>query len=802
MLEKVSLVGRQHIEFRVALLRTSSIRSPPSKRWASIATAQLQPQTHSSRPSDQFSSHLHSPRQFRTGPCSPPTSNLVEPAVLGDVDTLFKGPVNDAQLISKLSASPLRRYFTDPELARQLAEVEATVSPSRSYRILVLAHHLGCALKQNAYECVCYRLSLSREWTYILSIVKLGEEQSGRTTTRLLNWKAKALMETHHYTLLGEILREFSNAQLRPTRRTYQILLAGHLRNRDLAKARDCMLEMEKSGFPVDPSIHGIIVKYYQHLGADHQVQQRALDALSSVSPGTAVAILNGLTQIRLHAEDWTGVCQLLSFFDRQFVALMLPFFNTDMSPPTPTYPSLPPSPFGFMPTAATFNIFLKLMASQGNLNAVQRIYFGMLSMGIKPTSSSVSAMMQAYLLNSQEGIAIAMFKELCSLERGPATVFQDFKTEPISEQLRTSIKGISPTISMLNQLLNHTLRSRGIQEAAPIFNAMKAHNLHPNSTTLQILLAYLSRVERATPQIMLQTLRKLSSPVLHSTPRHLYIIFNRLLRHQKYLTWGAGWETLATQASHHALFQPSIPLDKISVTSPGIDVIAGLKPPHTSTFRPLLTPLLRSLTSRGVQPDGAMLALRMRHEAVTRADVDAAKAVFDTLLSRGIHPNRYHYSALMEGYTRAGNLRAAVDVMKAAESAGIQLNVVMFTILITGYAHKGNPDAALRTFQEMVRGGIYPDVPAIDAVASAFFAVGAYGMARRVLITLWTYIQPFPKELRGAPLKELARVFRELHPSNHPTSSLSKERRRNLRWHLRDLTTLWKKASRRSSFR
>jgi pentatricopeptide repeat protein len=140
------------------------------------------------------------------------------------------------------------------------------------------------------------------------------------------------------------------------------------------------------------------------------------------------------------------------------------------------------------------------------------------------------------------------------------------------------------------------------------------------------------------------------------------------------------------------------------------------------------------------------------------------------------MRPNEYHFSALMTGYARSGHIESAIGVMHSAIQSGVKANVVMFTIIIVGFARQGKPDKAIQTFQEMISAQVAPDVPAIDAVASSFFSIGAYATARLTLITLWPYIQPFPEEFRALSLHDLAIRFRALHGTD--PVRLSKERK------------------------
>jgi pentatricopeptide repeat protein len=167
------------------------------------------------------------------------------------------------------------------------------------------------------------------------------------------------------------------------------------------------------------------------------------------------------------------------------------------------------------------------------------------------------------------------------------------------------------------------------------------------------------------------------------------------------------------------------------------------------------------------------------------------AKNVFQTMLDRGLHPNEYHYAALMEGYAATGELAAAEAVMNAAERAGIRPNCVMHTILIVGYARRKKPEQAMRILRHMVAVGVRPDVPAIDAITSVFFAVGAHGLARQTLLGLWPSVAPLPHDFERASLELLVSHFRNLH-GVHISLKLSDREPHKLIGKLKELSRTW----------
>ena len=132
---------------------------------------------------------------------------------------------------------------------------------------------------------------------------------------------------------------------------------------------------------------------------------------------------------------------------------------------------------------------------------------------------------------------------------------------------------------------------------------------------------------------------------------------------------------------------------------------------------------------------------------------------------------------------------------------AGVRADVRAHTVLVAGYARLARPAHALRAFRAMVAAGVRPDVPAVDALVSAFFRAKAYAVARRTLLQLWPQVAPLSAELADAPLRELAVAFRALHARNGSSGGgapkrLSSSEQRDLRRKMRDVLCVWKVAA------
>ncbi|KAF8807509.1 hypothetical protein BYT27DRAFT_7138478 [Phlegmacium glaucopus] len=683
------------------------------------------------------------------------------------------------------ASSSLSSLFSDRDIFRNFVESLAqSRSPQHSLKVLRLAHDLGLKLQQNVYECAAYRLAALNKWDIILDIVDAGKRHTGRTTSRLLNWRARALVETQSYSHLYQILDEFSHANQVPSRRTFHLVLSGCLRNHDLEGAKACLQTMTNNGFTPDASTDALIAKFYRPFAADFRVRRQALESLPALLPLASVTVLNNLIQAALDSQDIPSTLHFLASFDQESVKIIRPLISADLDPPhtqilsnKPSIRDLPSLAHDIKPNATTFANFINDRAKKADLPGAMGLFKGMVSLGVSATQAAIAALVHAYFAAGQGNTAIRMIEGMQStLSFQPLISDIEPDVEHGIDGLPFDLSDIPLNIQILNVLFREILRRRGLDHASFVFSILRANNIQPTANTLEILLAHLKNVEGAHPRILFHVLRKFSSPAIRPTLRHLRIILSSIVRQEIYWHTGRGWRTFAAKYPRSPKARPAN-LRTAGITS-RFDPTAGievLKPPIHRSF---MRSIIQSLIDRKVKSDPFMMALRIRLEGVLNFDMDAAQAVFRTMLARGIPPNEYHFSALMEGFVCSGDIRAATDVLKTAEQSGVKANVVLFTILIAAYARMYDPNMALRTFQRMTSTGVSPDVASIDAVVSAFYAVGAYSTSRRLLITLWSYIQPFPENLRDTNLKTLAIHFRTLHNSASRTMKLSKSQR------------------------
>ncbi|KAI0307758.1 hypothetical protein B0F90DRAFT_1676943 [Multifurca ochricompacta] len=629
------------------------------------------------------------------------------------------------------------RLSSDSRKVSRLAQhMVFTSRPRRALLVLVTAHRCGCSLGKEVYESVARRLAQAREWRLISPLALLQKRQLGRHSARLLDWRIRALVEMSHFAHLDRALGWFEEEGLPPSRRTYHLLLSGYLRNRNIIKAMDVIKQMLKARIAIDSRTQATVISAYRSLGPDVVVQTRALDALKDADSNTSTRILNALLQVSLDTRDIGRVLSLIRHFD--FGTFDGSQLSVGSSPPRHDGENAALSELihsssqahashKIPPDIATYTILLHHMAFQGDLISTLSLLEQLERSGLTPDSRFIAALVRLYFVVGRPGAAIDVVSAVCAEIEGSQAVFESIHLTPNPKDALPFPRILpKPTVEILNTLAAGLLRLRGIDGLQACLRLMQMCQVKPDQHTKGLLESHLINNFSLDGRSLFHLTQSLAS----------------LLRSQFRNIKRSGWNNTPRNQSSSLLSQGK-----------SFDPTAGVHPVLSHQISPI-RPVIQSLADRGVLADRRMFAFRIRHEAVTMGDMTAAESIFQMMLDRGLHPNEYHYAALMEGYAACGELAAAETVMNTAERGGVRVNCVMHTILIVGYARRKDPEQAMR---------IRPDVPAVDAITSVFFAVGAYRLARQTLLSLWPSVAPgriSSKKLSDRERRELSRTW------------------------------------------
>ena len=678
------------------------------------------------------------------------------------------------KILDMLAVPSMIRAFADSRIVTRTAQrMVSTPHPRRALLVLIAAHHYGRHLEKEVYDAVAHRLAEAQEWRLIPALALLQKRQLGRQTARLLDWCIRAQVEMSQFARLDRALEWFEEEGLAPSRRTYHLLLSGHLRNRNIVKAMGVIQRMLNAGLGIDTHTHATVISAYRPLGPNVVVQTRAFNALKDADADTSTRVLNALLQFSIDTRDTENVLSLIRHFDfgtfdtsRLSVGVRplrregeYAIFSDLIRSSSWSHAS-----HGFLPDIATCTILLHYMASQRDLISAQGLLGQMERSGLTPDSQFIAALIRLYFTIGQPSAAINVVSGVCADVEG----FQDWLRnihltfEP-QKGLPIPLLLPKPAVEIFNALAAGLLDLCGIDGFQACLRLMQMCQVNPDRHTQSLLESHLMNVEGFTMADAARVSEELSLDNL-SLPRLSQFLAATLRYHFRSVK-RSGWNNTSGQQG----LLPSRSSSHLAQTYTvgksfeSFDPTAGIHlfPTHGNAF---IRSIVQSLADRGVLADHRTFALRIRYEAVIRGDLNAAKNIFQIMLHRGIHPNEYHYAALMEGYAATGELAAAEAVMNAAERGGIRPNCVMYTILIVGYARQKNPERAMRVLRHMIDMGVRPDVPAVDAITSVFFAVGAYHPARQTLLGLWPSVAPLPHDFERESLKMLVSHLRNLY--------------------------------------
>ncbi|KAJ7808292.1 hypothetical protein B0H14DRAFT_2870896 [Mycena olivaceomarginata] len=416
--------------------------------------------------------------------------------------------------------------------------------PSRYKHISQLGREVG----MTAYELV--------HWPLVLRVIQSAWHNVRKSTTVLLNWRARALLETQHYTGLNAIYDLFKLNNLQPTRRTHHLVLSGYIRNHDLAGARECLRVMKVAGYPPDHSTHALIATLYQTIGPDEQVKETGIRSLPHIHTRAATHMMNSLMQLRLRIFDLDEVFNLLSAFDQRKVgplALMLAASRTrhDETVQNPgrhrEYPTI------VEPDAVTFAMFIDYFADLRELPHFLSVLDHMLLAGIEPTMRTATSMIRAYFLAGHGGPAVHMIASMCN----PA--------------------------NYLSRVVSKLLSTNGLAGAHTVLRLMRRNGVKPDSKT------------------------------------KAHIVLASTLRYQKFLVDGVGWDVVAARFSRARTARGKLYSD---------EAITTMRLPRRARQRGTFRAIEQSLVDRGIKSDRATIALRIRHDAVVKGDMNSATEI------------------------------------------------------------------------------------------------------------------------------------------------------------------------------
>merc|ERR1740121_715252 len=112
-------------------------------------------------------------------------------------------------------------------------------------------------------------------------------------------------------------------------------------------------------------------------------------------------------------------------------------------------------------------------------------------------------------------------------------------------------------------------------------------------------------------------------------------------------------------------------------------------------------------------------------------------------MIEKGVQPNAYSFSALINAFAKAGEVDAASSHLKKMEKARVPGDVVVYSGVLDACAKANDMDKAVAIFRQMRVAGIRPNVVAYASLARPFAHAGD-----------WQKVEELAKEMQSYHLE------------------------------------------------
>ncbi|PSS02574.1 Pentatricopeptide repeat-containing protein [Actinidia chinensis var. chinensis] len=150
---------------------------------------------------------------------------------------------------------------------------------------------------------------------------------------------------------------------------------------------------------------------------------------------------------------------------------------------------------------------------------------------------------------------------------------------------------------------------------------------------------------------------------------------------------------------------------------------------------------LLSEFKAKETTVSNALILISVLGACAIQAAMDPGKQIHAYILRRGIEMEEKLISAMVDMYSKCGNITYARRIF---ERAAVR-DSVLYNVMIAGYAHHGYENEAIGLFEEMLEGGFRPDEVTFLALLSACRHCGLVEMGEK-------YFYSMTKEFAIAP--------------------------------------------------
>ncbi|WRT67646.1 uncharacterized protein IL334_004618 [Kwoniella shivajii] len=543
------------------------------------------------------------------------------------------------ELCLRLNQNRLFKSIYQERLRHQLSSSSSASSSSPSS-----IQHLRDGHVIN-FDVLALNLARTFQWKLLIELFDPEHFPDQLFTSEIIAFYMQAHFGIHQGSKIPRIFELYNKLKLNPTPESFNHLIQSFLETGNLPTARDIVKKANISGISDYSTQQLSILRGYRALGFDLDLEKRVLNDIETLGLPLQGRLLNALIRLRMESEDYKGAQGLLKKFN-------LEDWSTSKS--TSEAEQEVNATKGVKPTSATAKLVFQLSSKTGDINTMKQVWTGM------KITNRVDDDVIKILLRSLE--SLGLHEETYSILKKTTTSDETDSEWSLPENVK-------PGIQSLNFLLGSLARQNGLEGLEAGLQLFHERDVKPDDLTLKIVVDYIK------------------SSTQHQ-PKELALLVNTIMRSSDVRPTQSLLDTIVADAidaisRSNTMFrelEPPISGNTFSST-------AGLIP--SSKFQKLLEDILKYLESIDSRSSSRSLINRLRFDAMTSvkiSNIPSARIVWNSLIQRGFKPDHRHIVALIRGYSDAGLMYQAQDLLLLARQVGIPINKSMLFTLLVGW--------------------------------------------------------------------------------------------------------------------
>ncbi|KAK6908320.1 hypothetical protein I204_06301 [Kwoniella mangroviensis CBS 8886] len=511
------------------------------------------------------------------------------------------------------------------------------------------------------FDNIVEDLALTYRWKLIIELFNPDSFPRQYYTSDILAYYLQAHFGIFQLTKIPRLFQLYRAFDLQPTAEAYNHLIQSYLEMGDVPTARDIVREANEKGIADYQTQQLSILRGYRALGYDADIENRVLSDIERLNIPLSARLLNALIRLRMQNGDLTSAKYLAKRFDLN-----------DWTGIQDTSTRLSPrNDIKVKPNLATATLVFDLYSQTGDIEDLRSLWRDMKVGQVGITDQTITTLLRALNGLNLLDEAVSIFE--------PSLADNEWALPD----------GVKPDIKSFNYLIGVLGRQRGLKGIESGLALLHEYGVRPDDLTLKIVVDFVRQSIHHTPTELANWVERImNSSTLKPTHSLLDSIIQSAIK--------SIARTSKTSRKDIDLLRPSTSSNTFSPT-------AGLN--LSPQFRRSLEGILNALKSVGSTSGSRSLVNRLRYDSMTSSRISnlpSARIVWNSLIQRGYKPDQRHFVALMQGYSDAGLMYQAQDLLGLADQVGCRITKSMLFTLLVGWGKIQRPTESRKIYERI----------------------------------------------------------------------------------------------------